>query len=240
MRAVILQPMYLPWMGYFGMIDVADVFVFFDDVQYVERSWQRRNRIKMPPGQELMLSVPTQKSHRPPIHDVLIHADQDWAPKHWQCIRHAYSKTPGWKDASPALEEIYARRWEKLLDLDVELIRAQCRLLGLPSDKFVFSSALPGEGARTDRLLSLLKAIGADEYVSGPAAKVYVEREKFKAAGVQLYWFEYRHPTYPQVNGGFIPYMSAIDVLFNAGPGALDCVRQGLEGALVLDPETAR
>jgi hypothetical protein len=237
-RVVILQPMYLPWMGFFGMLDVADTFVIFDDAQYMGRTWQRRNRIKTAAGHPLMLSVPTRKAHRPAIRDVQLAPETGWADRHWRSIRHAYAGAPHWDAFAPGLEEIYRRPWHTLLELDLELIRALCRALGLPTDRFVFSSALASAGAKTDRLLSLLAGLGADEYVSGPAARAYLEPGKFRDAGVRLRWFEYRHPVYPQLGGEFLPYMSALDVLFNAGPLALATIRRGLDGALVPDPAT--
>ena len=235
MKAVILQPMYLPWMGYFGLIDIADVFVFYDDVQFVERSWQRRNKIKMPNGNWIWLSIPVLQKFRPKINEVKINNDINWAEKHWKSMKHAYSKAPFFKDYVPIFEQVYEKRWEYLVDLDIALIKKITELLGLNDIKFILSSELKVEGKKTDRLINILNKIGADEYISGPAAKAYIEPIKFKRTGIILYWYEFNHPTYPQPYGDFVPYMSVIDLLFNTGKNAINYIREGSKNALILD-----
>ena len=238
MRAVILQPMYLPWIGYFGLIDVADVFVFYDDVQFVERSWQRRNKIKMPNGNWIWLSVPVLHNFGQKINEVKINNDINWAEKHWKSIKHAYGKAPFFKDYAPIFEEVYEKRWEYLVDLNITLIKKITELLKLKDTKFILSSELKVEGKKTDRLINILNKIGADEYISGPAAKTYVEANKFKREGITLYWYEFNHPTYPQLYGDFVPYMSVIDLLFNTGKNAINYIREGSKNALILDEKT--
>ena len=238
MKAVILQPMYLPWMGYFGLIDVADVFVFYDDVQFVERSWQRRNKIKMPNGNWIWLTVPVIKKFGQKINEVRINNNINWSEKHWKSIRHAYSKAPHFKDYADIFENVYKRKWDYLVDLNVTIIKKISELLGLDDTKFIFSSKLNVEGKKTDRLINILNKIGADEYISGPTAKAYIEPEKFKKAGIKLYWFEFNHPVYPQLYGDFIPYLSVIDLLFNTGDKAINYIKKGVRNSLILDNRT--
>jgi len=238
MKAVILQPMYLPWMGYFGLIDVADVFVFYDDVQFVERSWQRRNKIKMPNGNWIWLTVPVIKKFGEKINEVRINNDINWSEKHWKSIRHAYSQAPYFKDYADIFEELYKRKWEYLVDLNVTIIKKISEILGFNHTKFIFSSKLNVEDEKTDRLINILNKIGADEYISGPAAKVYIEPEKFKKAGIKLYWFEFNHPIYPQLYGDFISHLSVIDLLFNVGDKSLNVIGEGEKNALRRDSRT--
>src|SRR5689334_2081035 len=127
-----MQPTYLPWLGYFEMIDRSDVFVLMDDVQYVPKSWQQRNRIKTANG-ELMLSVPVQTSHRreQTIAETEIDARQPWAAKHLRTVQLSYARAPHLREHLPALQELYARPWQRLRDLNAELIGWMCRAMGI-------------------------------------------------------------------------------------------------------------
>jgi len=232
MNSVIVQPMYLPWVGYFGMIDVADVFVFFDDVQFVERSWQRRNKMKLPNGKWMWLSVPVKKNFGQKIDEVLINDDLRWRESHWTSIRSAYTKAPFFEAYRPFFEEVYTKNWEYLVELNIDLISKISGLLGIHKARFVRSSEFNVGGKKTDRLINIVEAVGADAYISGPAAKSYIEIEKFRGENIDLYWFEFNHPTYTQLYGGFIPHLSVIDLMFNVGPDSLSVIRKGAEGAL--------
>ncbi len=238
MRVVILQPLYLPWIGYFGLIEVADVFVFYDDVQFVHRSWQRRNRIKMPNKSWIWLSVPVIRRFGQKINEVKINNKVNWAVKHWQTIRHAYNKAKFFGRYSGSLADIYDHRFEKLVDLNITIIREISNLLHLNDTEFLLSSDLKVKGRKTERLINILDKLGANEYITGPAAKAYIDVTKFRDAEIRLYWYEYKHPVYQQLYGNFVPYLSVIDLLFNTGDHALDYIRRGLEGALILDKGT--
>ncbi len=233
MRAVILQPMYIPWMGYFGLIDLADVFVFYDDVQFVERSWQRRNKIKMPNDNWIWLSVPVTSKFGQRINEIRINNDISWAQKHLKSLKHAYGKSPFFKDYIPIFEIVYNMEWTHLIELDVFLIKKIVELLGLHNPDFIFSSELKADGNKTDRLINILNKIGADEYVSGLAAEDYIEIEKFRQEQINLYWYKFNHPAYPQLYGDFSPYMSVLDLLFNTGENAMTYITKGLKDALI-------
>jgi hypothetical protein len=238
MKAVILQPMYLPWMGYFDLIDKSDVFVFFDDVQFVGRSWQQRNKIKTPQGWT-WLTVPISRAlgSRIGINEVRIDAGSDWKESHLKSIRYHYGKAPFFQEYIHSLDEVYGQHWDYLADLNIALIKRITALSGLEG-KFVRSSELGCEGVKTEHLINISKAVGADEYISGPAAKDYMEVDKFRSAGIKLYWHEFHHPSYPQIHGEFVPYMSIIDLLFNTGRDAVNHIRDGGKEALILDEAT--
>lgn len=236
MRAVVLQPTYLPWMGYFGMIDVAGVFVFYDDIQFSVQSWQQRNKIKSANGNWMWLSVPIIRNFGQNINEVQINNTANWRKKHWTSIYQSYAKAPYFKDYEEQLAKIYQQEWEYLCDLNICIIKKLCELLGIDMPKFIKSSELKDiTGEKTDRLLLILRKIGADEYISGPGARDYIEAGKFKEKGRKLYWYEYQHPVYPQIRGEFIPYLSAIDLLFNTGDEAIRYIREGSKDALKLD-----
>lgn len=247
MRAVVLQPMYLPWMGYFGLIEQADTFVFYDDVQFVRDSWQRRNKIRVPEhdGDFRWLTVPVEKDFGQRINEVEIkYGEDDWREEHWEEIRRAYGdesvpygpESAEYFDAfADEVRGVYDERWERLVDLDTAIIEHVTDLLDLDRPEFVFSSDLEAGGEKTERLIAVLEEIGAEEYVSGPAARDYLEIEPFRDAGIDLYWHEFDHPEYAQQYDCFVSHLSVIDALFNVGEGAADLIRSAEETALEKD-----
>lgn len=227
MKAVINQPTYIPWMGYFAMIDVADIFVFYDDVQFEAQSWQQRNRIKTGNGIQT-LTIPIKRSFGQKINEVQINTDIVWRKNHWRSIEQAYSKAPFWNPYGHYVEEMYQIYFLRLCDLTIYSIRWLSELLDVAQPRFIKSSELQGiTGQKTDRVLSVLKKVGADEYISGPAAKAYLDEDKFKKAGIKLTWFEYEHPVYPQIRREFVSHLSVLDLLFNTGGEAIEFIRRG-------------
>jgi hypothetical protein len=230
MKAVILQPMYIPWAGYFGLIEASDVFVFYDDVQFVRRSWQRRNRIKVPDGDFTWLTVPIEKDFGQNINEVKLKHD-GWSHSHWQSIEYSYSSTPYFSEYSDILHEVYQDQWDRLVDVNTELIGRLCDIFGITSE-FKYSSEISPTGSKTNRLLSILDAVGADEYISGRNARDYIEEDKFEEAEIQLFWHDFTHPEYNQIHGEFVSHLSAIDILFHQGQNAGEIIRKAETGAL--------
>jgi hypothetical protein len=222
-KCVILQPSYIPWRGYFHQIQKADTFVFYDDVQYDDRGWRNRNRVKTEQGTR-WLTIPVfsqgvQVTHTP-IRDVRISWDRPWARKHWETIRHSYGRAPHFKRYAPLLEDFYSRRGDNLADFTIELTIALAWALGLKRTRFLRSSALAVEGAKTERLLALLAKVGASHYISGPSARSYIDEEKVAAAGVALEYMAYDYPEYEQLHPPFDPRVSILDLLFMKGDEA--------------------
>jgi hypothetical protein len=222
-KCVILQPSYLPWRGYFHQIQKADLFVFFDDVQYDDRGFRNRNRIKTPDGPR-WITIPVYSQGvqitRTPIRDVRISWDRPWARKHWESIRHSYSRAPHFARYAELLKGFYERRDESLADFTIELTMALARELGLGETRFMRSSSLAVEGVRTERLLRLLSAVGADHYISGPSARDYIEEDRVAAAGVRLEYMSYDYPEYAQLYAPYDAHVSILDLLFMHGPEA--------------------
>lgn len=216
--AVILQPHYLPYSGFFKLVQESDVFVFLDNVQFEKQSWQDRNRIKVHNGIQ-WLRVPTIRSFGQPIKDVRINNDLNWQAQHWKAITNSYSRANHFQKYHSFFErEVYSRTWEKLADLNIFIITELTKQLGLKT-KFVRASELGVEGKRTELVVNILKKIGADRYYSNLGSKEYMDQERhfFKDLGVKIEFMDYQHPTYPQLFGNFIPYLSVIDLLFNQG-----------------------
>ncbi len=217
LSVAVLQPGYLPWLGFFDQMRAVDVFVYYDDVQFDKHSWRNRNRIKSPSGQPQWLTVPVLHQGFPRIIDVQIDNRMPWSRKHLGTIRQFYSRAPYLSTYLPCLEHLLTRNWTHLVDLDLALSQQLAEWLGITSFT-TRSSELDIQGERSERLLRLCQHFGADTYLSGNAAQAYLDVELFERNGIQVVWQNYRHPTYPQINGEFIPYLSALDLLLNCGP----------------------
>jgi hypothetical protein len=224
MNAVILQPSYIPWRGVFDQIQRADLFIFYDDVQYDKRGWRNRNQIKTPHGKQ-WLTIPVHsrgaQTQHIPIYQIRIAWDIPWSEAHLKAIWQAYAKAPHFERYLPLLETFYRRRDEFLADFTIDFSIALARELGNIHTRFMRSSEINGiTGQKTDRLIQILEAVGATHYISGPAARDYIETEKFDRAGITLEYMQYEYPEYPQLYPPFDPQMSVLDLLFMTGSEA--------------------
>lgn len=224
---VVLQPGYLPWLGFFDQMLRCDVFVYYDDVQFDKHGWRNRNRIKSPSG-PLWLTVPVLNTgrHGQKIVEAEIDNRQPWARKHLGTIAQNYAKAPHLRTCLPQLEEILMRRWESLVELDMAVAGLMCDWLGIRRT-VVRSSELAVEGDKSRRLLDICRHFGADRYLSGDSAHDYLDVELFAQNGVQVEWQSYRHPVYRQLHGEFMPYLSALDLVLNMGPESLSVLEGG-------------
>jgi len=224
MNCVILQPSYIPWRGYFHQIAKADVFVFYDDVQFDKRGWRNRNQIKTPSGKQ-WLTIPVYskgaQTEHIPINQIKIVWDSTWNKDHWKAIQMAYSKAPYYETYAPMLEGLYYQHPEYLADFTIETTIALARALGINQTKFLRSSELNTHGQKTDHLIQVLLAVGASHYISGPSAQDYIENDKFEQAGITLEYMVYNYPEYAQFYPPFEAQVSILDLLFMTGPDAL-------------------
>ncbi len=237
MRVGCTQPTYLPWCGLFGHISLCDTFVWLDDVAFSSQSWQSRNRIKTPNG-PMWLTVPVLHEFGQKINEVQI-KDSNWQRKHWESIKQAYSKAPYWDMGRDYLEYLYQSSYPKLnllIDTNIALIMALGMGLNIKWPEIIRSSQIrapaeASEGTATDRLVSLLFRLGATEYLANPGSMAYLtpELHKFAEVGIELKVFNFEHPVYPQIHGKFVSHLSAIDLLFNTGPKALEYIREGIK-----------
>lgn len=217
----IMQPTYMPWMGYFSMIEQADEFVFLDSVQLVGRSWQVRNKIK-DNNQERVLTIPIDKSHARSERMInnTLYANEAWKNNHLENIRHAYRKSPFFKEIIDFLEPLYFRTYNSIGDLNMTLISEICRKIGI-NTKFYQSSKFHMNSHKDDLLVEICRYLGADTYLSAQGSAVYIEKGNaggaFSRQGISLLYLNYEHPTYPQQGEKFIPYIGIYDLLFNVG-----------------------
>ncbi|MBE0699999.1 MAG: WbqC family protein [Anaerolineaceae bacterium] len=223
MNCVILQPSYIPWRGYFHQIQKADLFIFYDDVQYDKHGWRNRNRIKTSQdGQWLTIPVHSKGVvvENIGINEIEIAWEQPWSERHLRAIKQSYNKAPYFKEHAGWLEEIFSRRPERLADFTIPLTIEIARKLDIQHTQFMRSSELKISGQKTDRLIEILTQVGATHYISGPSARSYIEEEKFQGAGISLEYMEYNYPEYVQLYPPFDPFVSTLDLLFMTGPEA--------------------
>ncbi|MEW6009197.1 MAG: WbqC family protein [Candidatus Omnitrophota bacterium] len=215
------QPQYLPWLGFFDKIAKSDCFVFLDEVQYKSREFQNRNKIRTKDGW-IWLSVPviTKGKGRQRISQVLIDNEFPWARQHLASLKTWYAKAKFFKGYLPFFEETYARKWEKLIDLNIHIINFLLKQLSITTPIY-FESKLRISSIKTERIIEICKKIEADTYLSGIGGKEYLEEDKFSLANIKLVYQDFSHPEYGQLFKPFIPFMSVVDLLFNHGEDSL-------------------
>ncbi len=216
----ILQPGYLPWVGFFQQMLYSDIFVIYDDVQYDKHGWRNRNRVKGPQG-PIWLTVPVRTTNldKPKINEVLVDPSQPrWARKHCATLRQLYARAPFFDKYFAPLEELLHQSWVKLVDLDLALTRMLAAWLEVDRE-IVLSSSLDCRAEDpTERLVLICQALSADLFYEGSSGRNYLDLELFEAAGIDVVFQDYQCQTYPQLYGDFISHLSALDLLFNCGP----------------------
>jgi len=223
---VVLQPGYLPWLGYFDLLRKADVFVHYDDVQFDKHGWRNRNRVKGPKG-AIWLTVPVLHRGRKgqSILDVEIDDHQDWRHKHLSTVNQLYARAAFIDTILPRLRHIIERPWPRLVDLDLALIDWLAAEIGITTPRHR-ASELDIGGDRSERLINFCLHFGASRYISGNAAQNYLDEARFGAAGIEVVWHNYVHPTYAQQHGKFIAYLSVLDLMLNVGGKSLSVLSQ--------------
>jgi hypothetical protein len=222
-RIAIVQSNYIPWKGYFDLINAVDEFILYDDMQFTRRDWRNRNRVKTPRGLEwLTIPVAVKGRYLQKICDTHV-SDPGWGATHWATLAHNYGKAPYFDEYRPLFEPLYADRAEtRLSTVNYRFISAICGILGI-STRLSWSMDY-GPLAATDatqRLAELCRRAGGTHYLSGPAARDYIEPKVFETAGISLEYFDYAgYPEYAQRFGGFEHAVTVLDLLFNAGPQA--------------------
>lgn len=220
-KIAILQSNYIPWKGYFDMIAAVDEFILYDDMQYTRRDWRNRNQIKTPQGvQWITVPVQVKGKYDQKIKDTEL-SGSDWALTHWKALAHNYRRAPYFDEIAVWLEPLYlADPYTHISQLNRHFIEGVCNYLGI---KTVISNSwdYPLLDGKTERLADLCKQAGGTEYISGPAAKGYIEESVFIEYGIKLTWFDYAgYPEYPQLWGEFTHGVTILDLLFNCGKGA--------------------
>ncbi len=221
-KVAILQSSYIPWKGYFDQINSVETFVLYDCVQYTRRDWRNRNKIKTPHGLH-WLSIPVDAKGKflQSIAETEI-SDKSWAKEHFLSLKHHYARAPFFNDYAKELQEMYAEAGEmnRLSPVNHLFLSRICKWLGINTplrwaDEFVL------EEGKSERLLGICKQLNADVYISGPAARDYLDESIFNAEGMKVEWADYSgYPEYKQIHPPFEHAVTVLDLLFNEGPDA--------------------
>lgn len=214
-KIAVLQPSYLPWLGFFEQLMSVDTFVIYDDAQYTKNDWRNRNRLKTKDG-FLWLSIPVKGSIHSQIRDIRIDESKNWQDKHQKTITQLYSKSPYFEEVSALFSPLWNRRYEFLMDAAMDSIRIVAEYLNIET-KIVYSSEIGAVGDKNEKLVNICKIFNARNYYSGLSAQNYLNVELFERNGIEVAFQHYPHPVYPQKHGDFISHLSVMDLLFNCG-----------------------
>lgn len=218
-KVAILQSNYIPWKGYFDLINLVDEFILYDDVQYTVNDWRNRNRIKTPEGAQ-WLTIPIQNQFGQKIHQARV-SRSDWAVKHWKSIRQNYSKSKHFKLHKDRFESLYLDcKEDSLSRINRQFVEAICQALGIKT-RITWSMDYALPDGKTERLVHLCKDVKATEYLSGPSAKAYLDEALFEKENISVSYMDYSgYPEYPQLFPPFEHSVSVLDLIFNTGEDA--------------------
>jgi len=221
------QPAYLPWLGYFHRIAVSDMHIVLDSVQFEKNSFTNRNKARTAQGW-CWLTVPVKTAGRfgeLNIREIEIDNERPWTKKHWATLSNNYSKAPYFRTHAAFFENVYRQSWTRLHDLAWVMTKYLLEAFDI-STPIRFSSEMQAGGHKDELVLNLCREMNAEVYLSGPLGRNYVRENLFAAQGVEVRYHNYDHPVYGQAYAGFEPNMTALDLLFNAGPKSREIMLQ--------------
>lgn len=218
-KVVIEQPHFFPWCGYMGLLLMSDIFVFYDDIQFERRSWQSRNRIISGNSEWIYINASTAKMARDTLlKDIPMIKEEMWKHELEKKLKYEYGKTKYYNEYISKIMDIVMKDYTYLSDFNISIIRLLSDLLDFPEKKYIRSSEIDGvEGTKSDRLISIMKALDETVYLTSTGAKGYIETEKFESNGIELIWYEFTPKEYKQNHASFVSHLSVVDALFNIG-----------------------
>ena len=235
-KVAIVQSNYIPWKGYFDLINSVDEFILFDDVQYTKRDWRNRNIIKA--DQPLWLTIPVQVKGKydQKIKDVLV-SDRDWRDQHWKTIRQNYARAQAFSQVEDVLADLYKKAdFERLSDINFHFLKGLCQFLGIET-KLTFSMDYHVIEGKSERLLSLCQQSGATTYLSGPSAREYMDEALFAKNGIDVEYMDYsNYPEYRQLRSPFVHEVSIVDLLCCEGEAAHSFLKTKPKPSVVAGP----
>ncbi|MFC1760091.1 WbqC family protein [Candidatus Neomarinimicrobiota bacterium] len=216
-KVAILQSNYIPWKGYFDLINSVDEFILYDDVQYTKKDWRNRNLIKTQQGIKWITIPVLHKYTNQLIKDTKI-ADNRWTNKHWAILSQNYSKAHHFKEYKDIFEELYLNCTDEYLSqINYKFIVAINKILDIDT-KISWSSEFNLVDGKTEKLISICKDCNAQNYLSGPTAKDYFDERLAEKANIKVEWMDYSdYPEYKQLHPPFDHRVSIIDLIFNEG-----------------------
>jgi len=223
----IMQPTFLPWLGYFHLMIKSDLFILLDDVQFEKRSWQQRNKFIISKKTSfLTIPVNSKNKFNQKINEVLIDNTQTWKEKHLKTFQHNYGKHKFFKEIFLLITNSYNKNFKTLLELNTSLIYSIKEYLSIKA-KIELSSKFETSTKKENKILDLLKITNAKKYVSTIGSKKYLgEGNSLKKENIGLEYIDYKCENYFQKNNKkFIDHLSTIDALFNLGPNTKNIIK---------------
>lgn len=224
MRVAIIQPSFIPWKGFFDIINSVNTFVHLDDVQYTKSDWRNKNYIYGKNGM-LRLTIPVKKSsHTTLIKDILIDNAKDWKNEHLKSIQRIYSKANYYSEYIGLIEDIYSFETIYLADFVINAIEKISKILGFNTN-FVRASGLGISGVKDEKLIRICQKLGATHYLSGPSAKNYINQYAWTKAKIVIEFKDYNYNKYNQLSVEFNHQVSILDVIFNNGENTTSLIK---------------
>jgi hypothetical protein len=234
MRVGLIQSNYIPWRGYFDFIDDVDLFIFHDDLQYTKRDWRNRNLIKTPKNNTQWLTVPVNlKSPYQLIKDVSIDYTQKWVQYQINRFNECYKTTPFCSDAIEFLEQIQQKNINSISELNRFLISEICPYLNITTPLEVSWKYSP-QGTKTERIIDIMKKIGATTFLEGPRGDCYIDKSLFKKNNICLEYKSYMYHPYPQPWGDFIGGVTILDLIANCGPNSYKFLKSTERNTIII------
>lgn len=223
------QPDFAPYLGFFDRLLSTDHFILLDNVQFIRRGWQHRDRIKTHDGSSwLTLSLQKGDYHQR-ISDVRLAANEQWVSKNLSLLRHCYGKARCFDLIYPQVEAIYLAGHDRLIDFNIAFMYMALRLFRIEV-QMSFASSYPVTSSSSKRLLDLVLAVKGNNYLTGTGSRDYLDETIFRQSNVSVSWQDFKHPIYPQLHGKFESMMSCLDLFFNCGDDSASILREGLYG----------
>lgn len=231
-KVAILQSNYIPWKGYFDIINMVDLFIFYEDIQYTKNDWRNRNKIKTHKGLE-WLSIPCGPDIKRLVCEVELKS-HEWQKKHWKTLIHNYQNAMYFNEYAPFFEGFYLNHvWQNLTEMNQYLIRKIAVEILHITTEFDDSRRYNLTEKKDKRVMELLMKAGATDYLSGPRAKDYLDPQDFDKEGINLAWMDYSgYPEYRQLYPPFVHEVSIIDLIFNEGPNARFYLKSRMQHAI--------
>lgn len=212
---VIHQPDFIPYLGFFHRLLYADVFVILDNVQFLRRGWHHRDMIKTKDGEKWVTLGVKKAPQNTPINEIVLNHEK-WKEQHLNLFTQNYRKAPFYEEIFPYIVDLYAKEYENMIDINLDSINMLIKLFDIKID-ISFASEYRITTKANELLVDIVKSVKGTQYLSGIGAKDYYDEQPFREANIKVIWQDFEHPTYEQLHGEFIPYLSSIDLLFNCG-----------------------
>lgn len=227
---VISQSMYFPWVGLLEQIRLADVFVHYDDVQYSKGSFSNRVQVKGVNGVNWM-TLPLRDYHLGQrIDEVMLDDRTDWRGKHREILRQAYLKAPFRDEMLALVDRVFTQAAATVADISRQSMLALAAYFGLDRPTFVCSTSLPVPGSSSERVCEIVSHLEGTVYITGHGARNYLNHALFEEKGISVEYMQYERTPYPQLNGDFTPYVTALDLVANCGVGGARMIHSGTIG----------